>query len=29
VAAGIPKKERKNYVVDHPAPLELGGNDDN
>ena len=23
--AGIPKQERKNYVIDHKVPLELGG----
>lgn len=25
---GIPKAERKNYVVDHKIPLELGGTND-
>ena len=27
-AAGIPKSERKNYVIDHKIPLELGGTND-
>ena len=25
---GIPKAERKNYVIDHKVPLELGGSND-
>ena len=25
--AGIPKNQRKNYVIDHILPLELGGTD--
>lgn len=27
-AAGIPKDDRKNYVIDHKIPLELGGTND-
>jgi len=26
--SGIPKAERKNYVIDHKVPLELGGSND-